>query len=462
MNSNWKKLFALMCLLLTLSSFAGAALADDTTLGSSSSSSSSSNTILSFFGVGTMSCYSQPQTNCDDNPNDGLFNSIGCQVMKSFNGSIVPLYCNIIANPTYLEAVNAAMVLYVIFIGFSFLAGITQVEIGVVAGQVLKVVIVYAFAINADLYFSVVYQAVLGTPEEIVKILLSGSQAAGGTGFTSGTAGGTGTATNFFQYVDQGIYKVFTDVIKPTYNEASGATYDQANLKLIVLALAVWQVMGDNVGGLFMGVVVGWLLTYFSIMVRYLLAQLSLMFLLMLGPLMIPFYLFKQTQEFTLGWIKMMVAFIVQIMLVVAFVLMIQHFFVDFYNLLKNGLAATPMQQTTTSHLVKYGTDSYKIENKPAYSTANAETQLNQALGGDWKTKSPGFIVQLLSMLAIIFCASSFIRKVPELANIITATPRAPQILGGSKGVDLAGQQNGPRAPRASDLIAPSPVKFER
>ena len=66
---------------------ATAAKADDaTSISAGLSTSANGGGILAFFGIGGMSCYSPPETNCDDNPDSGLFNSIGCKVMKSFNG----------------------------------------------------------------------------------------------------------------------------------------------------------------------------------------------------------------------------------------------------------------------------------------------------------------------------------------------------------------------------------------
>ncbi len=391
--------------------------------------------IIDFFGIGGAGCTASAyDTPCSEDPQTGIFSSIACRVMKSFNEGVVPLYCNIVSNPDYLAAIDAAMMIYVILLGFTFLFGMTPMTTGNLIAKLLKAIIIYTVVINADLYYSLIYNTVLQTPQDVVKVMLNSS--------TGGEAGQG--SQNFFQYVDKAMSKVINEVFYQQADPGNDVTYSKSGLKIFVIGLALWQLGGDLVGGIFYTVTIGWVVAYFSIMIRYLLAMLSLMFLLMLGPIFIPTMLFDRLKYMGEEWMFMMINFILQIVLVVAFVLMVQGFFIQFYDMIKGGLEKTTMTQGTKETLVTFNnngsqadTGAHKVVERKTMTTKDAEQLFSQSFGGDYKQKLPEMVFKLLEMLVIVLCSMLFLNAVPSLAAMLTGRPNTIRI--------FAGQQFGSR-----------------
>ena len=403
--------------------------------------------IIDFFSIGG-GCGGGGPAPCDDDPKNGLFASIACRVMKSFNTGVVPLYCNIVSNPEYLAAIDAAMALYVVLLGFSFIFGLVPMTAGTLVAKLLKATIVYAITINADLYFNLIYNTVLQTPQDAVRILLNSA--------TGAAAGGAGSE-NFFQYVDKNMFKVMNEVFYSQATEGSGQTYTKSNLKVFVIGLALWQLGGDLIGGLFFAVTIGWVLAFFSIMVRYLLAMLSLMFVLMLGPLFLPTLLFEQTKYLAEEWFYMLLNFIMQIVLVVAFVLMVQVFFIEFYKTISDAMEKGTMTQSSDKGLVTFNDSTapdgaaFRVEkrNSKGFSPQEAEQFYNSAFGTTYQDDLPKKVIKFLGMLVMVLCSITFLSYVPSLAALLIGRPRFVRIFAGeqfgpqdrTKQADLLGQE---------------------
>lgn len=414
--------------------------------GSSGGGSGGSQTgsIIDFVGLASAGCgggaggMDGSSGTCSEDPQSGLFNSIACRVMKSFNEGVGPVYCNLVQNPNYLIAIDSAMMLYVVLLGFTFLFGMTPMTTGNLISRLLRAVIVYAFTVNADLFFGLIYNTVLRTPQDVVQILLASN-----TGSGSGAGGAGGGSSNFFEYVDQAMYKVMHEVFYQQSPTDSGATTAKANLKMFMIGMALWQLGGDLVGGLFFTVAIGWIVAYFGIMVRYLLALLSLMFVLMLGPIFIPTLLFEQSKYLGEEWIYMMLNFIMQIVLVVAFVLMVQGFFIDFYDLMKQGLQQAGFTEAPDKSLVTFNNQStgaaggaQRLEtryHKTGITPQTADKIFSQSFNGSYQQVMPELVFKLLVMLIIVLCSMAFLKYVPSLAALLVSRPRFVRIFHGEQ-----------------------------
>ncbi|PIR32840.1 MAG: hypothetical protein COV36_03420 [Alphaproteobacteria bacterium CG11_big_fil_rev_8_21_14_0_20_44_7] len=370
---------------------------------------------------------------CSSSPDAGLFTSIACKVMKTFNAGIIPLYCNIVGNPIYQNMLNGFLTLYVLFWVFSYLFGLSQTNTGNAMIRLLKVMIIYAFVSDPELFFGLLYQTIMNVPQHMVEIILSD----------------TGSET-FYEYVDKGMFEVFNNVLRPEVVDESGATKQSIDLRLFEFGIAVWKLLpgGSFVATMFISVVSGWLAAYLSIMIRYLLALMTIVFLLMLTPLFLPTLLFEKTAFVGEEWIRMLSSFMLQIVIVVAYVIMVEVFFVEFLDLIKFGFNEIVIDRSYNEYIVPYGKNAdgefvSKIENAMGgVNLQGAEKYITDiSYGGDPKEFIPWFIFQMLVMLIIVFLTFSFMKRVPAFAGYLAGNPKFVRLMGG-QGFAQRGSEN--------------------
>lgn len=433
-------------------------------------------------GSSSSSADSSADSSSDSGSGIGIFQPIACKVIGTFNKTIVPIYCSIISNADYLMAVNAAMMLYMIFLGISFISGIKPIRMGEMMKAILKAVFVYTFAVNADVFFSIVYNMVLETPHAAVRIILQSS--------ANTTSSDGGTNGDFFQYVDQAMGKILSSITSPNTGDTTGASYKSTDLKIFMMGAAIWQLGGDMIGGLFFSVIAGWIFSYFSIMISYLHAMLAMMFTLMLGPFFIPTLLFEKTRYLFEEWIRMLVGYMFEIVLVVAFIIMVQSFFIDFYSQIKNAVESTAsMSKSAKQYVEAYdrgadGKDTnggaytvstrmgnggtqllplakgrWGFKDEMGYTPEEADKYFTQAFGGSYKEKFPALAFNLLVTMAILLMSIRFMKLVPHIAGHLAETSKNRQAIFAAQGNQskLFGAQGEfsqkPEGPSGNDVI---------
>ena len=367
-----------------------------------------------------LACGANSTTNCDENPENGLFAGIACKVMKVFNSGVVPLYCNMIFSSYFQSALGAALTLYTVFVGFAYVTHMVPMKTSHAITKVIKAAAVYGILMNSDLFFSMVYSTIIETTDALVRAMVS-AQSGGG-------------AQSFFEYVDQAMYKVFDGVFYSEANNESGATTQQPDFRMFLLGMAMMHLTGDLFGGIFFAVTIGWILSYFSIMVRYLLAFMSMVFVIMLGPIFIPTILFEKTKYMFEEWIKMLVCFMVQVVLVVAYLLMVEGFFTDFYNQIKSVIENqnTKIEEVDNKRIVNFGdgVGVDRVVNDYGANMKSAEKYINDS--GMSSDKIPEFVFNMMLMMVMVVLSMMFMKQVPSLAVLVTGQFRFIQFFQGS------------------------------
>lgn len=312
------------------------------------------------------------ETNCVANPDQGLFSSIACKVMSAINHGVIPVYCNLIGNPDYVMAVNAAVALYVVLWGVMAVAGMTHVSMGQAFIKLLKVMFVFALVMNASFYFEFVYSFVMQAPAQVVRILLE----------SSGSGG-----QNFFEHVDKKMFEMINSTVKPQLVNDDGSSYQAFDIRMIMLAAAAWKLIpsiGEYIFSFFFFTLLSWIFAYISIVVRYLVAIVALNFLLVLGPIFLPTILFEKTKFLGDEWIKMLVSYMVQIVVVIAFVLMVEDIYEEFTDLIKTGINETVLDKDYEYNAVKVAGDADAVQQKYGINMATSEkyvTNMNIDVG---------------------------------------------------------------------------------
>lgn len=384
-------------------------------------------------------------TSCSVNEQK-LFASIACKVMQNIDHAIIPIYCNITLNPSYIMFLNAAVTLYIIFLGLGFVSGMIKMKLGEIIIALIKVTFIYFLLTNAGFFFSFVYRAVLETPQSVIKSILSmhGS-----------------SANNIFEYVDEGMYRMFTEVFKPEATPEDRISHVGAELSIVAIAIGITQLMpgGNFVYGLFVFVIIGWIFTYLSIIVRYLLAYMSIVFLLMLAPIFVPSLLFKKTTYLWDEWLKYLISFVIEIIIVVAFVIMIEKFYTEFFDMLKNAFNNLKFENQDLTYLKQYDggagnvaagqnglgdnamhqfdnaqntADTGTIKQEKIQSIANPVGAFNAAgFGGDATGISSDVIIQLVTMAVVVFLSRIFLDYIPSFAGMLAGQFRFSKNFGG-------------------------------
>lgn len=383
---------------------------------------------------------------CSSNPAEGMFSAVACQTMKIFNAAAIPMYCNLVANPYFLNAITALLSLYVIFWAITYLFGLTTATAGNAAMRLLKFAFIFYFLTNQDLFFGIVYETVVSLPEAIVQLMLA-SKSGGVENYS------------FYTHVDKGINEMFDGLFYPEVHEQNGTTSKKLEFRLFVLGFAIWKLIpgGAFLAGLFFSVVSGWLGAYLSIMIRYLLALMTLIFLLMLGPIFITSFFFDKTKYLGEEWIKMISSFMLQIVIVVAFVIMVEDFFVQFYEIIKVGYNDIVIDKVVTSYDIDYGgltkaEESFGItaESSKKYVEDLESLGLRRAgdVTGDQSLEVigqgddflPWFAAQMIMMSAVIYVTVSFMKTVPGFAGYLAGNPKFVNLMKGSGDIGSSAQ----------------------
>lgn len=373
---------------------------------------------------------------CSDKPEDGLFSAVACRTFKIFNGAIIPIYCSFMNSPSYHMAVQALVSLYVIFWGLAYVFGVAQATSGDSIKRLLKVVFIFYFISNQDMFFGFLYPTVMNIPEEIVAMLIAGSG-----------------SDNFYEYVDKGIYEVFQNIFYPETDTANGETSSKADMRIMTLALVIWKLFpaGNYIAGLFVSVIVGWIGAYMSIMIRYMLALMSLVFLLMLSPIFISTLLFDNLKFLGEEWIKMMLSFIIQIATVVAFVIMVEDFYVEFLDTIKIGynevILESSYKGSATNYMEAGETSLDQLEAVKDVHPEDAQKFITSSGYPQGENFVPWFTTQLVTMVALIYLTFSFMKFLPSLAGFLAGNPKFVNLMRRTEDIVSQGEGGGARLP---------------
>lgn len=372
----------------------------------------------------------QAQQNCPEFDSSGkIFTPIACKVMSTLNAAVFPLYCGIVNNPEFQGALSALFTMFMAFLAIAYITGIAPNTKGHVVGKMIRFSVVFAFVVNSDLFLNVIYGLIVTIPDEGVRVVLSAS--------------GSG-ASNFFEYVDEGMFNVIDFMTEGRTSEASGATKPSMGMSMMVVGLAIWKLVpgGDYIAGIFMGVLAGWLVAYLMVMVRYLLAMMVLVFLTILGPLLMPTLLFEKLKFVGEEWIKMISSFIIQMIIVVLFVVMVEGFFTDFVKMIEGGFKEFVVEggvERNTATVVNPGdpdTGEGRVVETPARYTPLTTEEAENVIGQMGYTV-PEFFFKMLVMAVIVFLTFSFMQEVPAMAGFLAANPKFVKIMrlqGGNRG----------------------------
>lgn len=236
----------------------------------------------------------------------GIFGRIIC-FFKSVIGQVVSsMYCGF--QNTLIGPFSIAMELFIVVSGIAIMTGITQLTVreGMVA--LIKIALVWAFAMNASWGIGIAYTLFMGLAEEGSIIVLGAVGGSGGSGagayltqpdsvlggmlslITTGAGGGSGFA-----------------------NVPPNCMLWLVGFLLALLFFMPWIAM------LIISLIVQYFWLYARALLGYLTALVLIGFLFILAPLFISFALFKITRPMFEQWLQYLTSFSLQMIIVFAF-----------------------------------------------------------------------------------------------------------------------------------------------
>lgn len=203
------------------------------------------------------------------------------------NGVVRIIFHNIITTPGYINAVRAGLILYISITGLMFVMGSIQLTHVEVLNRVLKVTVISALlnpAISWDFFNQYIFIWMYHGADFLIQILYDAAN----------TGPGDSSILTFL-------------------------TTPQIMAKLASLLFATW--FGWLYIIIYFIMLVFLSIVFFNATVLFLTAQVMIGLLISLAPIFIAFYLFESTKSFFENWLKQMIGYAIQTVIVSAGIL---------------------------------------------------------------------------------------------------------------------------------------------
>ncbi len=250
---------------------------------------------------------------------DHIFSRIFCDFVTIVNDVLSKVYCTI--QDEVRDTLQIVFTLYVAAFGAQILMGSVQMSVKEIMVRLLKIAGVWAFATQT--YWAIQWAFVFFVQLGIFgAVWVWGGVEDGGQDVYNIGAGSSGDLMPIFAFFDQVVYDVVTGPFTMAHSEVIGFFFVMWYLIPTIFMLASY-----------------WLWVNFTILIRalltFLIAVASLAFLLALSPLFLSFMLFTSTYQFFENWLKYMMSYSIQIIVVfsiVALWLAALNMFIGFFN----------------------------------------------------------------------------------------------------------------------------------
>lgn len=407
-------------------------------------------------------CYGSNMTNLQD-----IFTGLVCNFEGLINSIMTYVYCGI--QFSMMQPLSIGVIIFIMVTGIQMITGHMQVRMGEIIIRMFKVSMIWLFATNASFGIDLAYNFFMGTANYFINLVFSASVLSlppiTATQYCSlPNMGSLYSGGQAFVYIDYMLCSIVTGPFT-----AQGA----------VLA-GFFSIMAWMIPPIFM------MFTYFfiqslKILIRavfiYLLAISCIAFLVTMSPIFASFALFNATRHFFEDWLRFLISFTLQIILVfigVAMWIMVIFQLTGFLNSLSTMIR--PVQETAQAQealvpLNTWGICTYQLTSMcpdgtqptsgvcssgyPAMPYLQCQDQcLNPPACTQWSPppikptqliEQQDFmyllIVNLTMLCTVCYVFEALMRALPSLARQLSGAPHAPQ-LGGGRGTAMAAAVN--------------------
>lgn len=244
-----------------------------------------------------------------------IFSWIMCNYILILNYVLGAFYCGMQISLT--QILTVVFTAYVAIFGAQIMLGIVKINMGDVIMRLLKIALIFMFVTQAEWGIGLAFNFFINLATEGIVWVLDGITTA--TGFS---LGGNGGMINVYSFFDQLVYNV---TIGP---------FTQSNSMLMGFFLAISLVVPP----VFL-LVAYWLWETFLIvarsMITFMLAISAMAFLITLSPIFLSLMLFQVTRHFFEDWVKFMISYTLQVIVIFACIAMwlaVTSYFINFFN----------------------------------------------------------------------------------------------------------------------------------
>ena len=263
-------------------------------------------------GVAVGQLFNGSITSCDALGVTNAVSSFVCNYELLMSEMLGNIYCKVLGVAEVPFTI--ALTLFFIFTGLGILTGVLPFTPGSIVATFLKMAIIYAVALDSDTMINLIYRGLLGFMNEAIGAVMA---SAGGTNVLGTTNYNITGVGQMLQYFDD-VVRIFTSTSATTLREAKD-TCSNGILPVLGTLLAGFPTLGILLGG----ALVGMAMALLRALIGYLLAITAIMLLISMAPLFLALGLFKFTMPFMIKWIKYLLSFALQVVIVFALIAML-------------------------------------------------------------------------------------------------------------------------------------------
>jgi type IV secretory pathway VirB6-like protein len=270
----------------------------------------------------------------------GVISYIVTVIQDTVKGSSEKIFTKIIEDSSFKNLVTACMMLFVAIYGISIALGIAQPSPMELVIRILKMAVIYYLLTSWPNF-----QKLVGDFFDILTTELSTIFTTAVVSSASGETGTTVTPMDVFNFIDD---KVLGTLLSVRFAVIVGAMFSISGVGLIV-------------GLLLFSVVLSYLWTVIMAVQIYIMAGIARALLYAISPVFIIFLLFNQTKPLFEGWIKQLINFSLQPVLLVGFMAFFNGVFFNYLDVMfKPGYKVCSERQQTEGQVVRL--HSFRLE----------------------------------------------------------------------------------------------------
>lgn len=210
-------------------------------------------------------------------------------------GVVQRIFTNLSQDSSFISLVRGVLVLYIAYVGLSFMMGTSAMNQQEALSILLRIGIVLTLISSSswDFFNTYVFSFIRNISTQMIS--------AATVNYASYNIPSNGQAIDLFKFLDATLEQVFSNVVWVKI------------LALICSGLTGWVIAVSLVLGITM-----FILFIFKVVMVYLTSLIAMAILTIVAPLFIAFSLFKYTQTMFTGWVKLYISFALQPVFVVA------------------------------------------------------------------------------------------------------------------------------------------------
>lgn len=278
---------------------------------------------------------------------------------KSTDGAAKKIFKQIIGDKSFKKVVTACMMLFVAMYGIAIAIGIAQPSPMELVIRALKMIIIYFLLTSWDNFSGLVvtfFESLTNSLSTIFTTAIVNS---------AGGSSGTYTAGDVFNFVDDQVLGTLLSV----------------RFTVIIGAMLTVSGVGLMVGLLLVSVVISYVWTLIMAVQIYIMSTIARALLYAVAPVFIIFLLFNQTKSLFEGWIKQLINFSLQPVLLVGFMAFFNGVFFNYLDtMFKPDYQICSEREQTEGQMVRF----HKFEIKYKYAAGpalpNSEIQITEVM----------------------------------------------------------------------------------